>query len=62
MNEIKVKNRFKVAVKRALQGNTTGQDIKAIILFQLREYTIEGREPFDDMELGLIASYMIQYN
>ena len=34
MNGIKVQNRFKLAIKRALSGEITGQDIKAIIEFE----------------------------
>lgn len=62
LNEVRIKNRFKLAVKRALQGYTTGQDVKAIIEFQLREYISEGGEPFNDIEIGLMASYMVAYN
>ena len=62
MNEVKIKNRAKLAVKRALVGATTGQDVKAIVEYQLREYVKEGMDPFSDYELALIATYMVQFN
>ena len=62
MNEVKIKNRAKLAVKRALVGATTGQDVKAIVEYQLREYVKEGMDPFNDHELALIATYMVQFN
>ena len=56
MNEVKIKNKAKLAVKRALVGATTGQDIKAIVEYQLRGYVKEGVEPFNDYELALMAT------
>jgi hypothetical protein len=63
MNEVKVENRFKLAVKRALsQSIISGQDIKAIIEFQNRELTIEKGEPLNDFELGLLGAYSVAFN
>ena len=62
MNETQVKNKAKLAVRRALVGATTGQDIKAIVEYQLRGHIKEGDEPFNDVELALMASYMVSYN
>lgn len=62
MNKIKLENRVKLSIKRALIGGITGQDIKAIVEYQVREYINEGDEPFNDVELALMASYMMTYN
>lgn len=62
MNEIKLKNRYKLSIKRIKAGDISGQDIKAIVAFQLKGYVKEGDEPFDDVELALMAGYMIAYN
>jgi hypothetical protein len=62
MNKIKLENRYKLAIKRALIGEITGQDLKAIVEFQLREYINEGEEPFDEMELALLTNRMIIFN
>jgi hypothetical protein len=62
MNKIKLENRYKLAIKRALVGEITGQDLKAIVEFQLREYINEGEEPFDEMELALLTNRMIIFN
>lgn len=37
MNEIIVKSKAKLAVKRALKGDITGLDMIAIVQFQMRE-------------------------
>jgi hypothetical protein len=62
MNDIKIKNRAKLAVLRALVGETTGQDVKAIVEYQLRGYVKEGMDPFNDHELALIAVHMVNFN
>jgi hypothetical protein len=62
MNKTKLENRYKLAIKRALVGEITGQDLKAIVEFQLREYINEGEEPFDEMELALLTNRMIIFN
>lgn len=62
MNEIKVQNRFKLAIKRALSGETTGQDIKAIIEFQNRDLIGKKGENLDNMELSLLTAYSISFN
>jgi hypothetical protein len=62
MNETKLKNRFKVALKRASMGDITGQDLKAIVEFQLREYIMEGEEPFNELELALLTQQMVLFN
>jgi hypothetical protein len=62
MNEIKVRNRFKLAVKRALAGDISGQDLKAIVEYQLREYVGEEQDPFTDVELALMTHHMITFN
>jgi len=62
MNETKLKSRFKLALKRASMGGITGQDLKAIIEFQLRGYIMEGEEPFNEVELALLTHQMILFN
>ena len=62
MNKIKLENRYKLAIKRALIGEITGQDLKAIVEFQLREYINEGEEPFNEMELALLTNRMTIFN
>jgi hypothetical protein len=62
MNKIKLENRYKLAIKRALVGEITGQDLKAIVEFQLREYINEGEEPFNEMELALLTNRMTIFN
>lgn len=62
MNEVKVRNRFNLAVKRALVGDISGQDLKAIVEYQLRDHVGEGQDPFTDMELALLTHNMITFN
>ena len=63
MNEVKVENRFKLAVKRALSNNLiSGQDMKAIIEFQNRDLAIEKGEPLNDFELGMLGAYAVAFN
>ena len=62
LNEVRIKNRFKVAMKRANSGIMSGQDIKAIVEYQLKEYVNEGDEPFTDVELALMACHMMTFN
>jgi hypothetical protein len=62
MNKTKLENRYKLAIKRALVGEITGQDLKAIVEFQLREYIKEGEEPFNEMELALLTNRMTIFN
>ena len=62
MSEIKLKNRFNLAVKRALVGNISGQDLKAIVEYQLREYVDEEDGPFDEVELALLTHNMVLFN
>jgi hypothetical protein len=60
--KIKVENRFKVTMKRIDKGVLSGQDIKAIVEFQLRKYVQEEDEPFNDEELAIIAYRMTIFN
>lgn len=62
MSEIKLKNRFNLAVKRALVEDISGQDLKAIVEYQLREYIGEGQDPFTDVELALLTHNMVLFN
>jgi hypothetical protein len=63
MNEVKVKNRFKLAVKRALtQSSISGQDVRAILEYQNRELAIEKGEPLDDYDLNILLIYAAEFN
>jgi hypothetical protein len=63
MNEVKVENRFKLAVKRALlNGVVSGLDVKAIIEFQNRDLAIEKGESLSDFELGILGAYSVAFN
>jgi hypothetical protein len=63
MNEIKVENRFKLAVKRATtQPSISGQDVRAILEYQNRELAIEKGEPLDDYDLNILLIYAAEFN
>jgi hypothetical protein len=63
MNEVKVENRFKLAVKRALtQSSISGQDVRAILEYQNRELAIEKGEPLDDYDLNILLIYAAEFN
>jgi hypothetical protein len=62
MKEIKIINRFKLAMKRANNGIMTHQDLKAIVEFQLRNYVNEEDKPFNDEELAILAHRMMIFN
>jgi len=56
-NETQIKNRVKVAVERALKGNTTGQDLVAIVKFQTQE--LGERNTY---EYGMLVMYQAAFN
>jgi hypothetical protein len=63
MKNLKIEDRVKLAVKRALtQESISGQDLKAIIEFQNKELAIEKGEPLNDWELGLLGAYSEAFN
>jgi hypothetical protein len=62
MNDLQIKDRVKKAVKNALRGITTGDDVKAIIRFQNQELEMEKGEPLNDWELGVLGAYSISFN
>jgi len=63
MNEVKIENRFKLAIKRALlNGVVSGLDVKAIIEFQNRDLAIEKGESLSDFELGILGAYSVAFN
>ena len=63
MNEVKVINRAKLAVKRATtQDMITGEDLKAIIVFTNRELAELKGSPLDNYDISLLASYAIAFN
>jgi hypothetical protein len=62
MNDLQIENRVKKAVKNALKGNLTGEDVKSIIRFQNKELEMEKGESLDDWELGLLGAYSVAFN
>lgn len=62
MNELQIKDRVKKAVKNALKGNLTGEDVKSIIQFQNQELRMEKGEDLNDWELGVLGAYSIAFN
>lgn len=62
MSNIKIEDRVKLAVKNALKGDITGEDIKAILRFQSKDLTEMKGEELNNWELGLLTSYCITFN
>lgn len=62
MSNIKTEDRVKLAVKNALKGNTTSEDIKAILRFQSKDLTEMKGEELKELYLGLLISYCITFN
>jgi hypothetical protein len=62
MNEIILESKYKLAIRRAMAGITTGQDVKAIVAYQMRDCIEEGRRQFTDGELAILTLYMIDFN
>jgi hypothetical protein len=62
MNETKLKNRYGLAIKRALAGNITGQDVKAIVEYQLKDAFNIYDEPINEVELVILTHCMIAFN
>ena len=62
LNEVKMKNRYNVAVRRAVKGDITGLDLKAIVEYQMKEYIGEGEEPLNDYELAMVTMHMVHFN
>ena len=62
MNNVRIETRVKLAVKNALKGDITGEDIKAIIRFQSKELEEMKGEALDNWELGLLGAYCVAFN
>lgn len=63
MNDTQIKNRAKLAVKRALtQPYISGQDLAALIAFTNRDLTELKGSPLDQFELSVLGAYAIQFN
>jgi hypothetical protein len=62
MNNVRIETRVKLAVKNALKGNMTGEDVKAIIRFQSKELAEMKGEALDNWELGLLGAYCVAFN
>jgi hypothetical protein len=63
MNDTQIKNRAKLAVKRALtQPYISGQDLAALITFTNRDLVELKGSPFNELDLSLLGAYAIQFN
>ena len=57
-----IKNKYKLAIDRAIKGNTTGQDVTNIIRFQNKELVGLKGEELNQYEINLLTAYSIAFN
>ena len=62
MNTKIIKNKYKLAVERAIKGNITGQDVNNIIRFQNKDLIDLKGEELNQMEIGLLTDYSMSFN
>lgn len=62
MNTEIIKNKYKLAVERAIKGNITGQDVNNIIRFQNKELVGLKGEELNQMEINLLTAYSMSFN
>jgi alpha-D-ribose 1-methylphosphonate 5-triphosphate synthase subunit PhnI len=63
MNDTQIKNRAKLAVKRALtQPTISGQDLAALVAFANRDLAELKGESLNQFELSVLGAYAIQFN
>ena len=62
MNIEIIKNKYKLAVERAIKGNITGQDVNNIIRFQNKELVGLKGEELNQMEINLLTAYSMSFN
>ena len=62
MNTEIIKNKYKLAVERAIKGNITGQDVNNIIRFQNKDLVGLKGEELNQMEIGLLTAYSMSFN
>jgi hypothetical protein len=62
MNKIIIETQYQIAMRHLENGCINGQDIAAIVQFQMREWIGEGEPLFTQEELGYIVHYMMQSN
>ena len=62
MNTEIIKNKYKLAVERAIKGNITGQDVNNIIRFQNKDLIDLKGEELNQMEIGLLTAYSMSFN
>jgi hypothetical protein len=62
MNKIIIETQYQIAMRNLERGCITGEDIAAIVQFQMKEYIAEGEPLFTQEELGVIVHYMMKNN
>ena len=62
MNTEIIKNKYKLAIERAIKGNITGQDVNNIIRFQNKELVGLKGEELNQMEINLLTAYSMSFN
>jgi len=62
MNKIIIETQYQIAMRNLERGRITGEDVAAIVQFQMREWIDDGGPLFTDDELGYIVHHMIQSN
>jgi len=62
MNIEIIKNKYKLAVERAIKGSITGQDVNNIIRFQNKELVGLKGEELNQMEINLLTAYSMSFN
>ena len=62
MNTEIIKNKYKLAVERAIKGNITGQDVNNIIRFQNKDLVGLKGEELNQMEINLLTAYSMSFN
>jgi len=62
MNVETIKNKYKLAIDRAIKGNITGQDVTNIIKFQNKELVELKGEELNQYETNLLTAYSIAFN
>lgn len=62
MNTEIIKNKYKLAIERAIKGNITGQDVNNIIRFQNKDLVGLKGEELNQMETNLLTAYSMSFN
>jgi len=62
MNKLIIETQYQIAMRHLENGCINGQDIAAIVQFQMRNCIEEGEPLFTMEELGIITCYLMQNN